>query len=136
MSRTKQSVPSLSIYTKWVLNKSNSRCLEQICWSLSSSRYRELTVHWFLFISILSINIIRLKIWLKNNRNNNRTIEKNNKNISIKEAEKFFSPAYKTKRVLLSSWPGNGFNTAQHIPVFNTPIQVIKIKQNILVFTR
>ena len=43
MFRTKQSVPSLSIYTKWLLDKSNSRCLEQICWSLDSSRYRDLS---------------------------------------------------------------------------------------------
>ena len=28
----------------YLLEKSNSRCLEQICWSLDSSRYRELTV--------------------------------------------------------------------------------------------
>ena len=28
-----------------ILDKSNSRCLEQICWSLDSSRYRELTVY-------------------------------------------------------------------------------------------
>ena len=45
MSWTKQSVPSLSIYTKWLLDKSNSRCLEQICWSLESSRYWEVTVY-------------------------------------------------------------------------------------------
>ena len=46
ISRTqKQSVPSLSIYTKRLLDKSNSRCLEQIFWSLDSSRYRELTVY-------------------------------------------------------------------------------------------
>ena len=31
MSRTKQSISSLSIYTKWLLDKLNSRCLEQIC---------------------------------------------------------------------------------------------------------
>ena len=54
ISRTKQSVPSLSIYTKWLLDKSNSRCLEQICWSLDSSRCRELTV---LFIAAVTVAI-------------------------------------------------------------------------------
>ena len=41
LEQNKWAVPSLSIYAKWLLDKSNSRCLEQICWSLDSSRYRE-----------------------------------------------------------------------------------------------
>ena len=51
----------------------------------------------FFYKHTVSISIIRLKILLKNNRKNNGTIEKNTtiKNISIKEAEKFFLPAYK-----------------------------------------
>ena len=60
MSRTKQSVPSLSIYEKWLLDKLNYRCLEQICWSLGSSRYRELTVFFVVVFPSYKSNQIKL----------------------------------------------------------------------------
>ena len=44
---------------------------------------------------------VRLKIWLKNNRKNNRTREKNNKKYKHKGGWKVFSPAYKKMSVSL-----------------------------------
>ena len=60
MSRTKQSVLSLSIYTKLLLDKSNSRFIEHICCSLDSSRYRELTVCVYLYVYESRIQLLLL----------------------------------------------------------------------------
>ena len=46
-------------------DKSNSRCLEQIFWSLDSSRYRELTVYIYTTCDIKFMKIMPFFITLK-----------------------------------------------------------------------